>query len=86
MSSPDQTQHDISRSSSTNLVPTTDHKTEVEEEESSNRDISIQAGDPAIKMVRFSLDKEQSHNKSSKMRPNVRLFYYPCFIVSFACD
>ena len=78
MNNTDQPQHEISRSNSTSFVSPTDHNTEQkeEEEESSNRDISIQAGDPAIKMVRFSLDKQQSQKKSSKMRPNVRLLFF----------
>ena len=72
---PQQQQHDSLRINSSNIVsPEDDDKHEEEEEkESHNRDISIQAGDPAIKMVRFSLDKEQAEKKSTKMRPIVSL-------------
>ena len=70
-----QQQHDSLRINSSNIVSPEDddNHEEEEEEESHNRDISIQAGDPAIKMVRFSLDKEQAEKKSTKMRPIVSL-------------
>ena len=70
-----QQQYDSLRINSSNIVSPEDddNHEEEEEEESHNRDISIQAGDPAIKMVRFSLDKEQAEKKSTKMRPIVSL-------------
>ena len=69
---PQQQQYDSLRINSSNIVSPEDDDNH-EEEESHNRDISIQAGDPAIKMVRFSLDKEQAEKKSTKMRPIVSL-------------
>ena len=70
---PQQQQYDSLRINSSNIVSPEDDDNHEEEEESHNRDISIQAGDPAIKMVRFSLDKEQAEKKSTKMRPIVSL-------------